>query len=188
MKTICQTPQMLIRELLESDIPGLSLMLSDPEVMRNSVRGVCDETATREFVRWCLGCYATHAVGPWALIDRSDGSLIGFCGVSPEAVGAVVEMNLGYRLARRFWGRGLATEAARYVVSQVFEQGLASSIVVIIEPEHVASLRVAEKTGFTDFSELVFHGKPVRLYRLTADRWLAQCRSSTPSSPSPASS
>ena len=45
------------------------------------------------------------------------------------------------------------------------------SVVVIIEPDHVASLRVAEKTGFSKFREVVFHEKPVRLYRLTHDDW-----------------
>ncbi len=42
---------------------------------------------------------------------------------------------------------------------------------MIIEPEHVASLKVAEKAGFSSFDELDFHGRPVRLYRLTSEQW-----------------
>ena len=42
-----------------------------------------------------------------------------------------------------------------------------TSVVVIIEPEHVASLKVAERAGFSEFKVLKFHERSVRLYRLT---------------------
>tara|TARA_R110000772_G_scaffold170799_2_gene282762 strand:- start:11895 stop:12197 length:303 start_codon:yes stop_codon:yes gene_type:complete len=87
----------------------------------------------------------------------------------------VEEMNLGYRLARRYWNRGLASEAARAVLNYVFREKKFNSVVVIIEPEHVASLKVAEKVGFSSFDILEFHGRPVRLYRLTSKRWEALC-------------
>ncbi|MDD3484807.1 hypothetical protein [Azovibrio restrictus] len=44
---------------------------------------------------------------------------------------------------------------------------------VIVEPEHMASLQVAEKAGFRRYQETRFHGKSVRLYRLTRAEWLA---------------
>ena len=50
-------------------------------------------------------------------------------------------------------------------------QGLFNSVVVIIEPEHAASLKVAEKVGFSRFDAVEFHGRPVRLYRLTSAQW-----------------
>jgi len=40
-----------------------------------------------------------------------------------------------------------------------------------IEPAHGASLRVAEKAGFREFEELLFHARPVRLYRLHRQAW-----------------
>ncbi|XSS65582.1 GNAT family N-acetyltransferase [Pseudomonas sp. B11] len=55
--------------------------------------------------------------GHGALVEKGTGELVGFCGVSPEQVGGVQEANLGYRLARRFWNRGLATEAVRGVLA-----------------------------------------------------------------------
>nr|WP_281171849.1 GNAT family N-acetyltransferase [Aliagarivorans taiwanensis] len=60
---------------------------------------------------WCLTCYSSHGVGPWALVEKETGELIGFCGVGPELIAGVEEINLGYRLAQKFWNRGLATEA-----------------------------------------------------------------------------
>lgn len=171
MELIEQTERMLIRPLSLSDVPALTGIFGDPEVMKHSVRGVYDEAATRRFVEWCMACYESHGVGPWGLVEKETSALIGFCGVGPERVGDVEEINLGYRLARRYWGRGLATEAARAALAYAFVHKGCESVVVIVEPGHVASLRVAEKAGFRCFREITFHGKPVRLYRLTNDEW-----------------
>ena len=171
MVQICETERLIVRTLVLGDVPALTTILSDPEVMKYSIRGVCDEAATRKFVEWCLGCYASHGMGPWALIDKKDSTLIGFCGVGPEKVAGVEEINLGYRLARDYWNQGLASEAARAVLNYAFGKRRLQSVVVIIEPEHLASLRVAEKVGFFSFDVLEFHGRPVRLYRLAADQW-----------------
>jgi [ribosomal protein S5]-alanine N-acetyltransferase len=171
MEPIYETARTLTRPLSSADVPALTGILSDPEVMKHSVRGVCDEEATRRFIEWCVGCYESHSVGPWALIEKDTSTLIGFCGVSPERVGEVEEISLGYRLARRYWGRGLATESVRGALTFAFSARACDSVVAIIEPEHVASLRVAEKSGFRKFQELVFHGRMARLYRLTHDDW-----------------
>jgi len=173
MVQVCQTERLILRRLSLEDVPALTEILSDPEVMKHSVNGVCDEAATRKFVEWCLSCYESHGVGPWALIDKKAYELIGFCSAGPEMVADVEEINLGYRLARRYWNKGLASEAARAALNYVFGEKLFSSVVVIIEPEHVASLKVAEKAGFSSFDVLEFHGRPVRLYRLTSEQWEA---------------
>lgn len=171
MVEICETERLDIRPLSLSDVPALTEILSDPEVMKHSVRGVCDEVATRKFIEWCLACYDSHGVGPWALIDKKDSALVGFCGVGPEMVADVEEVNLGYRIATRYWNQGLTSEAAKAVLNDAFRKRQYSSVVVIIEPEHVASLRVAEKAGFNEFDIIDFHDRPVRLYRLTSEQW-----------------
>ncbi|MCU7934893.1 MAG: GNAT family N-acetyltransferase [Candidatus Thiodiazotropha sp. (ex Dulcina madagascariensis)] len=164
---------MLIRPLSLDDLPVLTSILSDPEVMKYSVRGICNDAATRKFIEWCLSCYTSHGVGPWALVDKESSDLIGFCGVGPEVVGDVEEINLGYRLARQYWGRGLASESAGAVLTYAFCQKQLESVVVIIEPEHIASMRVAEKAGFSHYQNVEFHGRPARLYRMTHEQWSA---------------
>jgi RimJ/RimL family protein N-acetyltransferase len=180
---IAETPRLLIRSLSFDDVSVLAEILGDPEVMKYSVRGVCDEDATRKFVEWCVTSYKSHGIGPWAIVDKATSSFIGFCGVGPELVGSVREINLGYRLARRFWGRGLATESVRAVLAYAFGIKACQSVVVIVEPEHVASLRVAEKSGFRRFQEVVFHDKPVRVYRLTRADWAQRHDTSFQSTP-----
>lgn len=166
------TPRLRLRPLTTGDLPALAEMLADPEVMRHSLRGVCDEMATRIFLDWCFDCYIKYRTGPLALVDRHDGDFVGFCGVSPEKIKSATELNLGYRLARRYWGQGLATEAALAALEHAFSDRRFDSIVAIVEPTHAASLRVAEKAGFDRFQTLTFHQRPVRLYRMLRAQWL----------------
>lgn len=168
---ITETGRLIVRCLEYQDAPELTDILSDPEVMKYSVRGVCDRAATVRFIDWCRSCYEAHGLGPWALIDKSGGDLVGFCGLGPEPVGDVEEMNLGYRLARHYWGRGLATEAVRAVLAYGFGSRSVESVTAIIEPENRASIRVAEKAGFSHYQGAEFHGRSVRLYRLSAGEW-----------------
>ena len=166
-----ETERLIVRKLSHQDVPVLTTILSDPEVMRFSVRGVCDEAATRKFVDWCLDSYASHGIGPWALCVKESGDFIGFCGIGPESIDGVEEINLGYRLAHRFWQQGYATEAVKGVLQYAFGQKLYESVVVIIEPEHTASVRVTEKAGFGNYTLRRFHSRPVRVYRMTYDNW-----------------
>ncbi len=180
MVFICETERVLIRPLSLNDLSSVTEILGDPEVMKHSVRGVCDEAAARKFIEWCLSCYKSHGVGPWALVEKESLDLIGFCGVGPERVGDTEEINLGYRLARRFWGAGLATESACAALAYAFEVKAFRSVVVMIEPEHVASMRVAEKAGFCGFQNVQFHGREVRLYRMRCDEWTSSRKAAHP--------
>ncbi|UYG04922.1 GNAT family N-acetyltransferase [Halomonas sp. LR3S48] len=166
-----ETPRLRLRPLTTGDLPALAEMLADPEVMRHSLRGVCDDMATRIFLDWCFDCYIKHRTGPLALVDRQDGNFIGFCGVSPEKIEGTMELNLGYRLARRYWGQGLATEASIAALGHAFTDKRFDSIVAIVESAHTASVRVVEKVGFGCFETLEFHKRPVRLYRMQRAQW-----------------
>lgn len=166
-----ETPRLRLRPLTIGDLPALAEILADPEVMRHSLRGVCDEMATRIFLDWCFDCYIKHRTGPLALVNKDDGNFVGFCGVSPERIKGTAELSLGYRLARRYWGQGLATEAALAALDHAFSDRRFDSIVAIVEPAHAASLRVVEKAGFDRFRPLTFHQRPVHLYRMLRAQW-----------------
>ena len=171
MDLIAETSRLLIRPLSLDDLPVLSEILGNPEIMKYSVREVCDKEATRIFIERCLVSYRSHGIGPWALIEKKTSALIGFSGLGPEYVEDKEETNLGYRLARRYWGKGFATESVQAILAYAFRVIECGSVVAIIEPEHTASLRVAEKAGFSSFKEVAFHAKEVRLYRMTRDEW-----------------
>ena len=168
---IIDTTRLQGKQFSLSDLADLRAILSDPEVMKYSLNGVYDEAATREFIEWCMKCYHTHGFGPLAQIEKESSKLVGFCGIYPEKVGDVSEVGLGYRFAKNYWGKGLASESSKAIVDFAFSEKKVNSIVVIVEPEHIASIRVAEKAGFSGFEIIEFNGRLVRLYRLNRSEW-----------------
>ena len=161
---ILETSRLIIREISESDINSLCVMLADEKVMEFSVNGPMCKPQTLEFIKWCQSSYENHGVGPWALENKCDGSFVGFAGLSKELIDGIEEVHVGYRLARNYWKKGFATEA----VSSVVDFGLNSKglrhIYAIIEPEHYSSIRVIEKAGFNVSKKTEFHDKFVNIY------------------------
>jgi len=88
---------------------------------------------------------------------RETGEFVGDCGLTPQEVEGVTEIEVGYHVRRPLQRRGYATEAA--AASRDFaraELGL-SRLIAIIHPENVASQRVAEHIGLTLEKEVDRH-------------------------------
>lgn len=120
----------------------------DPEVMRflNNKPGLESwyERVTRHWQQHGFGFLAVEGRGADLL-----GELIGFVGVAyptflPELA---ARPELGWRLARRAWGRGLGTEAAQAVRASAFADLDLPELISIIHPQNVRSQRVATKLG-----------------------------------------
>ena len=76
--------------------------------------------------------------------------------------------DFGYRLARLYWGQGLATEAASAWVERAFGELKLSRLVSIVHPENLASIRVLEKLGFCEERRGVVMGMTSIVCCLTA--------------------
>lgn len=157
-----------------SDKAALRSVLGDAEVMRYSLRGALGDEAISSFIEKSRQCHAEHGVGPWGWFDSMSGELVGLCGLWPDQVNGVEEMSLGYRLARRFWGKGLATEAAIASLNHAFHDAGVASVVAVVEPENRRSISVVERLGFRDAGTTDFHGRPVALYRMEGRHWAAE--------------
>lgn len=138
----------------------------DPEVMRFG-DGPQTPEWVRDWIRRALACYEQRGYGPWAVIEKHSGELIGYCGLFfyPDINGRP-EIEIGYRLARAWWGRGYATEAVTAVRDFAFDTLGLSRLVALIDPANVASVRVAEKAGMRHEADvmLVGYDHPDRVY------------------------
>ena len=161
------TKRLILRNLMLEDAPALAHILGHPEVMRFSVPGVMSEADTLAFIERCQVSYRELGFGPWAVIERSSLTLVGFCGLNAERVDGADEIELGYRLAFEWWGKGLATEAAQCAVSYSFGVLKLKSLIAIVEPANVASVRVIQKLGFDGFVHSQYHRRGVRIYRMS---------------------
>jgi [ribosomal protein S5]-alanine N-acetyltransferase len=114
--------------------------------------GACFVHASAEFVGWFM--LHTRKYRP----HGEDGALL-----EP-----MEDAELGFRLARRFWGHGYATEMSRALVRHGFEQLALRQIVAFVDPEHLASIRVLQKAGLSRAGRARYGAEDVELYRIVA--------------------
>jgi RimJ/RimL family protein N-acetyltransferase len=111
-----------------------------------------------------------------AVIERASGDLTGWAGLSvpdflPEVLPAV---EVGWRFAAAFHGRGYATEAGAATLRWGFEDLGLDEILSIFEPDNVASGRVMDRLGFdAGYAAVHPRGHPLRVRTLTAADWRA---------------
>ena len=128
-----------------------------------------------------------HGFCFWAMENRADGTFVGTVGLGRVEYDAhfAPTVQIGWRVARPFWGRGYAPEAATTCLRFGFETLQLPEIVANTAPDNHRSRRVMEKLGMVrdlrdDFDHpRIPSGHPLRrqvLYRLTREDWLGQDR------------
>ena len=163
---VTETKRLILRYFIPSDIDRLAKIVADPEVMRFSETGVKNRAQAEDFLDWMLYHYQKYGFGLYAVIDKESSELIGYCGLLLWTLDNHREMEIGYRLATDYWGRGLATEAAKAVRDYGWQLTKSDRIICIIEPTNYNSIRVAEKLGMKYEKDTVFKNIKVRIYSL----------------------
>ena len=162
-----QTERLILDTWQSSDWTAFRPIATDVEVMRYITGGVpWTDEQIRGFVDRQVTLYAERRFCRWKLLEKTSGELIGFCGVGFWRDGPQPE--IGWWLARRCWGRGLATEAARAALRDAFDRVRLERIVSIAMVENLASLRIMQKLGLKLDGE--FESDGVRLVRYAIDR------------------
>jgi ribosomal-protein-alanine N-acetyltransferase len=110
---ILETKRLLLRRLIMDDLDSLFALYSDEEIRRYFPEGTLTFEETKEELEWFLNGHPDHPeLGLWATIDKKTGQFIGRCGLLPWVIDQRPEMEIAYLLDKKYWGQGLATEAA----------------------------------------------------------------------------
>jgi RimJ/RimL family protein N-acetyltransferase len=117
-----------------------------------------DEEAMRAWIERNLKRYEQYGHGLWAVILKETGAFTGDCGLMWQDVDDVEELEVGYHFNKAFWGRGLATEAARGCMEYARAQLGRERIISLIRPENLPSRRVAERNGLQIEQEVFWRG------------------------------
>jgi ribosomal-protein-alanine N-acetyltransferase len=168
------TARLELRPLAAADLDDLAALFADPDVMRYVGEGrprTRADTATR--LELHLDHWRKHGFGffgvrrrgePGASATGGTGAFIGRCGL--QYLGDTGSVEVGYTLAKPYWGQGYATEAARACVEYGFGVLGLPRIVAIARPENAASRRVLEKLGMRLVKTTEWDGNPVVWYEL----------------------
>lgn len=142
-----------------------SAIAADPEVMRYIHDGApWPARRSRQFVDRQIELFRQRAFCLWKLLPKEGGPLMGFCGLQPLPDSPDIE--IGWWLARFWWGRGLATQAARVALRDGFERVGLERIVSIAQPANTASIHIMEKLGMRFECIAEARGIPVARYAI----------------------
>lgn len=150
MSIILETKRLQLRHLVIEDLDDLFSLYQDPEIRKYFPEGILDYEDTKEELEWHMNGHPRHPeLGLWATIHKDTGKFIGRCGLLPWDIDGRLEIEVAYLLDKNFWHQGLATEAVNGIINYAFEKLNLLRLICLIDPENVASQRVAERIGMT---------------------------------------
>lgn len=163
------TPRLLVRERTLADLESCLEMDRDPDVTRHIAGPWGDPVAHRQFVQYRMTRHYPPGLGYWSIRERSDPErFVGWVLLIPDH-GAGPDVEIGWRLVRSAWGRGIASEAAAALVRHAFETVRLPRVVADIASENHASLRVARKLGMQRVGPAMSDGMQYERYRLVRE-------------------
>lgn len=147
---ILETKHLLLRHLVMDDLKELFTLYSDPEIRKYFPEGILTLEETKEELEWHMNGHPRHReLGLWATVHKETGKFIGRCGLLPWEIDDKLEIEIAYLLDKSFWHQGLATEAAQGILHYGFEKLNRTRLICLIDPENIASQRVAERIGMS---------------------------------------
>jgi RimJ/RimL family protein N-acetyltransferase len=182
MDILLSTPRLTLRRFTPEDVDLLADLDSDPDVMFRITGGAA--TPRQEIVDDYLPAFLRYyregdRWGFWVAEETASGEFVGWFHLRPGEGHPDDDPELGYRLRKAFWGKGLATEGSAALVDRAFADCGARRVWAETMVAHAASRRVMEKVGM----RLVrtFHADwPVRIpgdelgdveYAITREEW-----------------
>lgn len=160
-----ETSRLALRRLTLDDAEALFRTVGDRHVMHfwapgpdQNVKQTCERiNAINE--HWNI-----HGFGDWALIEKSQNSLIGFCGL--HYITGTKEVNVGYAIEKSKWNMGFGTEIVKKILDIGFNQLRLKEIVAVIDPRNEASLKLIQKCGLTYWKDSSYMGRPRVVYKI----------------------
>lgn len=187
---LVETARLRLRNWRDDDLAAFAAINADPRVMeffpRALDRAESDALAARERAR-----IDGRGYGLYAAEEKESGDFIGFIGLAdvPFAAAFAPAVEIGWRLSRRSWGSGFASEGAEAVVDDAFTRLGLDALVSFTAEWNVRSRRVMEKIGMVrDAGGDFLHPSlppghklaPHVLYRIDREAWGARKRDGRP--------
>lgn len=164
MRSIIETNRLILRELNIDDAKNFYELNLNPNVVKyTGDKAFANVTEAKKFLENYKD-YKTNGFGRWAVIDKSNGEFLGWCGL--KYVQQLNETDIGFRFFEKHWGKGFATESAKACLKFGFEKLKLKSIVGRAMAENIASIKVLENVGLKYEREFDFHEHKGLIYRI----------------------
>ncbi|WP_339610036.1 GNAT family N-acetyltransferase [uncultured Planktosalinus sp.] len=178
MTIFAETDRLVLRELLLTDVDGIYALDSDPDVHTYlGNKPLKNKAQALEVIKYIRQQYEDHGIGRWAMIEKETNTFLGWTGIKLEKTPTNNYTNyydLGYRIIKKYWGKGYATESAVASLAYGFQQLKLKDIYGAAHIDNTASNKVLTKVGMQASGEFLFDNEPHHWYHLNRDQWKRQ--------------
>jgi ribosomal-protein-alanine N-acetyltransferase len=161
-----ETERLLLRDLSVDDLPAYERLYADVEVTRFLAGAPTDSEGVRDWLDRRLASNADGSSAMRTIFERTTGAFVGRCGLLTWDIDGRRETEVGYALARPYWGKGYAIEAATAVRDDAVDRLGHRRLISLILVDNERSIRVAERLGMRHERDLEINGQPAHLYAL----------------------
>lgn len=151
MKIFAETDRFILREILISDLNGMYELDSDPEVHKYlGNKPVQNKEQIEKVINSIRQQYIDNGIGRWAIIDKTTKKFIGWTGlklVSEDTNNHKNFYDIGYRLIKKYWGHGIATETAVASLEYAFDKLNIDEIYASASCKNEGSNKILKKIG-----------------------------------------
>ncbi|MOA19518.1 Ribosomal-protein-serine acetyltransferase [compost metagenome] len=142
------TERLHLRKMKVSDSPSLFKIWSDPEVTKfMNIDSFTDENQAKDMIKLLDEFSLDNKAIRFSIIEMESNEIIGSCGFNSLDF-ENEKAEIGYDIARAFWGRGYASEAISALLDYAFSTLKLNRIEAKVEPENVNSVKVLRKLNF----------------------------------------
>ncbi|HEV8081056.1 MAG TPA: GNAT family N-acetyltransferase [Chitinophagaceae bacterium] len=163
MNIVFETPRLILRQFTKDDSKLILQLNSDPQIVKYVHEPILTglKDAEKIILDTILPQYKNN-LGRWATYTKNNNEFIGWCGLKYRA--ELDEIDLGYRLIKKAWGMGFATEAAKHTLDHGISKLNIDIITGRAHVENIASIKVLEKIGMQFIGKGIIDDCPVRTY------------------------
>ena len=152
-KIFIETPRLILREIVFTDVERIFLLDSNPAVMKYiGVKPVTTLEESEETIKKIRKQYQENGIARWAVIEKESNLLIGWSGLKllTEPINGFKNVyELGYRFLPESWGKGYATESGKAVLDYGFNEMKLDKIYACVDIENFNSDKILkDKLGF----------------------------------------
>jgi RimJ/RimL family protein N-acetyltransferase len=164
-----ETSRLILKEFCAEDARHLFELNSDPEVTKYVNEGAYDTIDNvYEFIK-TYGQYKKYKMGRLNMFNKQTGEYIGWCGL--KFLELSDQVDIGYRLQKKYWGNGYATEASIACLNYGFFALNLDKIIGTAIKENEASINIFKKLGLKYSHDINDHNQPCVVYVITKEEW-----------------
>ncbi len=167
-----ETERLLHQKFTSDDLDKLIEMRADEDVMKNlGGKKMQNPKALRERLQFYISCYEKQ-IGMHAIVWKENGEMMGWSGLQP--LKGTDEIEVSYGMIKKYWGKGIGYETARFWLEYGFEKLGLERIVAVADKENIGSWKIMEKLGMKYEKDEIHYGMKCVFYGISKEEFLTK--------------